>query len=44
MEYAKPIPNSLGYNINSKEELLKKVNELFISEKNRDKKDKIKIP
>lgn len=44
MEYAKPIPNSLGYNIISKEELLKKVNELFISEKNRDKKDKIKIP
>ena len=44
MEYAKPIPNSLGYNINSKEDLLVKVNELFISEKNKNYKDKIKIP
>ena len=45
MEYAKPIPNILGYNVKSKEELLAKANELFDFEKNKEfKKETIKIP
>jgi surface carbohydrate biosynthesis protein len=38
MEYDHKLANSLGYNIKSKEELLIKVNELFNSEKIREKK------
>ena len=44
MEYAHDIPNTLGYNINSKEELLIKTNELFkISLTSNKKGNEVKI-